>query len=276
MVRLGLVDSKNLSIRSEKCLTCHLGAPGLQVDHELIAAGHPDLRFELDSYTRPSRRTGWRRTRTRCSACGRGALGRRCRCARACCAWLALPRAGPGRVQRDGLHYLPPRVDRARELAAEGRICGPSAGDAPYNVSRYVAFRKFAEEVDPSTNHELQAETDKVAHLITTMSPDRGSGHCRGKTGCELIGQAAGRDARCFLRSRANTAADQEHRGRGRLHLATRRTSGGTGDHDGWTRSISLRSRPEPESGDAFRNRRSTDTVEGILQRITRQCSQHR
>jgi len=51
MVKLGLVDNKDLRVRTERCLTCHLGAPGLNVDHELIAAGHPDLRFELDSYT---------------------------------------------------------------------------------------------------------------------------------------------------------------------------------------------------------------------------------
>ncbi len=33
------------------CLTCHLGAPGLEVDHEMLAAGHPDLTFELDSFS---------------------------------------------------------------------------------------------------------------------------------------------------------------------------------------------------------------------------------
>ena len=51
MVRLGLVDNKNLHVRTERCLTCHLGAKGMEVDHEMIAAGHPDLTFELDSFT---------------------------------------------------------------------------------------------------------------------------------------------------------------------------------------------------------------------------------
>lgn len=50
---------------------------------------------------------------------------------------------------------------------------GHRAGDPPYNVSRYIVFRKFAEEIDPATNSELQAQTDKVAQLITSMSPDR-------------------------------------------------------------------------------------------------------
>ena len=51
MVRLGLIDNKSLATRASQCLTCHLGAKGMEVDHEMIAAGHPDLSFELDSFT---------------------------------------------------------------------------------------------------------------------------------------------------------------------------------------------------------------------------------
>ena len=49
--RLHLYDNKNLEKRAEKCLSCHLGTPGVTVDHELIAAGHPDLTFELGSFS---------------------------------------------------------------------------------------------------------------------------------------------------------------------------------------------------------------------------------
>jgi hypothetical protein len=37
--------------RAEKCLSCHLGDPTKFVDHRLYGAGHPRLRFELDTYT---------------------------------------------------------------------------------------------------------------------------------------------------------------------------------------------------------------------------------
>jgi hypothetical protein len=47
---LGMYDTRDLVKRSERCLTCHLGTPEKSVDHELIAAGHPDLYFELDSF----------------------------------------------------------------------------------------------------------------------------------------------------------------------------------------------------------------------------------
>jgi hypothetical protein len=46
-----MTDTRNLEIRAKTCLACHLGVPGQEVDHELIAAGHPDLAFELDTFT---------------------------------------------------------------------------------------------------------------------------------------------------------------------------------------------------------------------------------
>ena len=176
MVKLGLVDGKNLSIRSEKCLTCHLGAPGLHVDHELIAAGHPDLRFELDSYT-STEPPHWVEKNTD------PLFGMR--------AWgigqAVQMRESMLRVARDAESGPWPEFSEMDCITCHHSLTGPESwrqkegyaghrpGDAPYNVSRYVAFRKLAEEVDPGTNHELQAETDKVAMLITTMSPDRGA-----------------------------------------------------------------------------------------------------
>jgi hypothetical protein len=50
-VRAGMTDTKKLDIRAKTCLACHLGTAGQEVDHELIAAGHPDLAFELDTFT---------------------------------------------------------------------------------------------------------------------------------------------------------------------------------------------------------------------------------
>lgn len=49
-VKTGMTDLRNLQIRAQTCLACHLGNAEKTVDHELIAAGHPDLTFELDNY----------------------------------------------------------------------------------------------------------------------------------------------------------------------------------------------------------------------------------
>jgi hypothetical protein len=53
-VQAGMIDTKDLSLRSKTCLECHLGSTKDKervVDHELIAAGHPDLAFELDTFS---------------------------------------------------------------------------------------------------------------------------------------------------------------------------------------------------------------------------------
>jgi hypothetical protein len=47
----GMTDTKDLVIRAGACLQCHLGDATHVVDHDLIAAGHPDLAFELETFT---------------------------------------------------------------------------------------------------------------------------------------------------------------------------------------------------------------------------------
>jgi len=50
-LQLGMYDTRDLIKRSERCLSCHLGTPEKFVDHEMIAAGHPDLTFELNLFS---------------------------------------------------------------------------------------------------------------------------------------------------------------------------------------------------------------------------------
>ena len=45
-VRLGMTDLKDISIRTQTCLTCHS-----TLDHKVLAAGHPDVVFEQDTFT---------------------------------------------------------------------------------------------------------------------------------------------------------------------------------------------------------------------------------
>lgn len=48
--KFGMVDTKDLAARAKRCAECHVGTPAAQVDHDLIAAGHPRLAFELSGY----------------------------------------------------------------------------------------------------------------------------------------------------------------------------------------------------------------------------------
>src|ERR1700728_2945031 len=48
---VGMVDTRDIAKRTQKCLSCHLSSEEKFVDHEMIAAGHPDLFFELASFS---------------------------------------------------------------------------------------------------------------------------------------------------------------------------------------------------------------------------------
>jgi hypothetical protein len=61
-VARGMTDLRNLPVRASGCLSCHLGNNKKDVDHELIASGHPILAFELDNYTEMN--PHWRRDAT--------------------------------------------------------------------------------------------------------------------------------------------------------------------------------------------------------------------
>jgi hypothetical protein len=45
-----MTDTKDLRVRAETCVECHVGSERCEVNHDLIAAGHPRLRFEYGAY----------------------------------------------------------------------------------------------------------------------------------------------------------------------------------------------------------------------------------
>lgn len=185
MVALGLVDNKNLSVRTERCLTCHLGAPGLSVDHEMIAAGHPDLRFELDSYTAVEPPHWVEKAADQKDPLNDALFGVR--------AWgvgqaIQLRESMLRVARRAGDKSGPwPEFSEMDCMTCHHSLTGPLSwrqkegykgrrpGDAPYNLARYVVFRHLADEVDGPLNTELREAVSKVSSLITTMNPDRGA-----------------------------------------------------------------------------------------------------
>jgi len=52
-----MLNTENLASRAKVCTSCHVGnlkpeAVGREVDHDLMAAGHPPMHFELETYLR--------------------------------------------------------------------------------------------------------------------------------------------------------------------------------------------------------------------------------
>jgi Cytochrome c554 and c-prime len=46
----GMNDLQSVPARVQFCVRCHVGEPGMDVDHDLIAAGHPRLAFEMTAF----------------------------------------------------------------------------------------------------------------------------------------------------------------------------------------------------------------------------------
>ena len=65
---LGYIPGEDVAARTSRCVSCHVGSSGGDVNHDLIAAGHPALRFEsvwyqsrLPQHWKPGRRAATER-----------------------------------------------------------------------------------------------------------------------------------------------------------------------------------------------------------------------
>jgi hypothetical protein len=177
-VALGMYDTRNLTRRSEKCLTCHLGTAEKFVDHEMIAAGHPDLTFQLDFFSTamprhwkmPEENNAWRQVQA--WAVGnavqlRDSLNRVSRRAKdAKGAW-------PEYAELDCIachHSLTLPLDSWRQ---ERGYAGHRPGNPPWNQSREVIFRSLVEEISPDAAKQFNEEITKLAGLMNQLAGNR-------------------------------------------------------------------------------------------------------
>jgi len=189
-VTLGMTDTRNVIRRAEKCLECHLGTKNKFVDHEMIAAGHPDLYFELDSFSAVMPRH-WKVPRE--SEPGKAvedapwvgvrewAVGQavQLRAAMERLTW----RAKNERFDKKDVwpeyselscfachHALGPAKDSWRQ---EHGYAGRRPGDPAWNASRYVVFRVLAKQIDAANPQELDRELLVVSDEMSKLNPDR-------------------------------------------------------------------------------------------------------
>jgi len=171
----GMSDLRDLAKRSEKCLTCHLGNQQQFVDHEMIAAGHPDLYFELDSFSaamprhwkEPLGEDPWRDVRT-------WATGQTVQL-HASLERLAGRARGVSWPEYSELqcfachHSLTPALDSWRQKRG---YPGRRPGDPPWNASRYAVFRELARQLDPQSAQQLDTRLAHLAALMSRLKPD--------------------------------------------------------------------------------------------------------
>jgi len=191
-VAQGMHDTRNVIHRTEKCLECHLGTNPQSaakptnkfVDHEMIAAGHPDLYFELDSFSAVMPRH-WKAPRE--SAPGKPAedpswVGVRdwsvgqavqLRAAMERLTWRAKKDTWPEYSELSCIachHSLVPAQDSWRQ---EHGYAGRRPGDPAWNASRYLVFRVMARQVDSASAQELEKQLSAVAGEMSKLNPDR-------------------------------------------------------------------------------------------------------
>lgn len=200
MVRLGLIDNKDLGVRSQRCLTCHLGAPGLEVDHEMLAAGHPDLTFELDSFSSIEPPHWVEKAPDSKLPIDDKLFGVR--------VWsigqatqlqqslirLARHARGPVWPEYTELdcfschHSLTKPEDSWRQEEGYGTR---RPGNPAYNPARYVVFRHVARSADAQATAELEAKLTEVSALVAELQPDRAELAAKADRGAELAGELA-------------------------------------------------------------------------------------
>jgi len=189
-VAAGMHDTRDVIHRTEKCLQCHLGTKEKFVDHEMIAAGHPDLFFELDSFSAVMPRH-WKSPRE--SAPGKPVED---------AAWAGVRDWSAGqavqlRAELDRLtwrakgerfdkkdvwpeyselscfachHALGPAKDSWRQ---EHGYIGRRPGDPAWNSSRYAIFRLLAKQIDSGNAQELDRRLVEVSDEMSKLNPDR-------------------------------------------------------------------------------------------------------
>jgi hypothetical protein len=183
-------DTRSVIHRTEKCLECHLGTKEKVVDHEMIAAGHPDLFFELDSFSAVMPRH-WKSPRE--SAPGKPVEDAAWAGVRDWSAGQAVQlraemerltwRAKGERFDKKDVwpeyaelscfachHALVPAKDSWRQ---EHGFAGRRPGDPAWNSSRYAVFRLLAKQIDSANAEELDRRILEVSGEMSKLNPDR-------------------------------------------------------------------------------------------------------
>ena len=196
-IAAGMYDTRDLTKRSEKCLSCHLGDAEKSVDHEMIAAGHPDLYFELDSFSavmprhwkepgepgEPENSDPWYDVRELTT--GQAVQLRQY--------LLRLESRAHGKYwpeyseqQCYSCHHsltLPENSWRQ----ARG-YSGRRPGDPPWNPSRYTIFHEVVFQADGGSAGKLDSELAHLGQLMSQLNPDRDAVADSADTCARLVG----------------------------------------------------------------------------------------
>ncbi|MGA8143611.1 MAG: multiheme c-type cytochrome [Candidatus Acidiferrales bacterium] len=192
----GMYDTRDLTKRSEKCLSCHLGNDEKSVDHEMIAAGHPDLYFELDSFSAVMPRH-WKEASEPGGAANTDpwsdvrelTTGQAVQLKQSLLRLVSRTRGKHwpeySELQCYACHHsLTPPEDSWRQ--ARG-YAGRRPGDPPWNPSRYTIFHELVLQADVDSAAKLDSELSRLSQLMSQLSPDRDAVAASANSSAKLV-----------------------------------------------------------------------------------------
>lgn len=177
-VNAGMIDQRDIRARTKNCLSCHMGDATKTVDHELIAAGHPILTFELDNFTQSRLMpVHWKplKDKPNAEAYGPSTHGVN--------AWAV----GQAVIFSEGLGHLSRQAksDKWPEFATmscaachhnlrtgewrQERGYAARAGLPPWSPVRWSVLRHVVAEVAPEQQAGLDADVGELAALVSAM-----------------------------------------------------------------------------------------------------------
>jgi hypothetical protein len=172
-VRLGMADTKDVKKRSELCASCHLGTEKKNVDHELIAAGHPSLVFELETFSAlmPAH---WRKENEKTETLRRWAVSQpivlresmvqlESSSTKAADSWPDF-----AEFECSSCHHALVLPSTRQERGYAGR-----AGAPPWNEAHYVVLRHLVAGVSPGMQKELENRISELKRSLEHPFRDR-------------------------------------------------------------------------------------------------------
>ncbi|HSR50572.1 MAG TPA: multiheme c-type cytochrome [Acidobacteriota bacterium] len=179
---LGMDDHTDVETRAVMCLSCHQGDATKSVDHRLIAAGHPMLEFELDTFEALMPRH-WKATEDNWAGVRRWATGQ-------AVALRESMRQLQRRASRTGWSQWPEFADfecsschHSLIVYASGEDFQPSPrqrrgfsstpGLPPWDPSRAIVLRQLLAVAQPGRSAELDEEVKTLRDLLRSPRDNR-------------------------------------------------------------------------------------------------------
>ncbi len=229
-VELGMRDTKDPIVRAQTCSGCHVGDASRRVDHELYAAGHPELVFEME-WASAAMPRHWREApergpffTTRLWAVGQ-AVTLRDQMRRA---GLSAAGAGAdyGEFDCGACHHELQQKSWRQARGYEGR----RPGDPPVDLTRWRVLAPLARRVAPEPATRIEAAARDLAAAGASAEPMRDAAERLAEAADALarrlaepgvdLGRQATQELLAALAADGAPARDYGYRGAGQIAMS--------------------------------------------------------